>query len=81
MHPRGNARVWTWFRAIDDDQLRISPVVYLEMREGWERERKKLAARGDNTANADAKLAALDLFERDFAQDFFHQRRLRLLKL
>ena len=67
MRPQGHANVRAWIATIDDDQIRVSPVVYREMREGRERERRKLLASGEDTAGVDRALAALDQFEKDFA--------------
>jgi toxin FitB len=63
----GNSQVRAWLATIDDDQQRVSPVVYQEMREGRERERRKLAAKARDTSKVDAQLAALDQFEKDYA--------------
>lgn len=67
MGAHGNAEVKAWLRTVDDDQFRISPIVYQEMREGRERQRRKLAAQGGDTSVVDAQLAALDQFEQDYA--------------
>lgn len=67
MGVHGNVHVRAWLKTIDDDQYRISPVVYQEMRGGRERERRKLVDRGKETSQVDAQLAALDAFEMEFA--------------
>ena len=67
MGSRGNAAVRAWLGTIDDDQIRVSPVVYREMRQGCERELRKLTAKGGDTAVVLQALAALDAFERDYA--------------
>ena len=66
MHPQGHANVRAWLKSIDDDQIRISPVAYREMREGRERQRRKLLDSGGDTTQVDASLAALDAFEKEF---------------
>jgi hypothetical protein len=63
----GNARVRAWFATVNDDQLRVSAITFLEKREGWARRRRKLAAQGKDTAPADHALAALTAFEDAFA--------------
>ncbi|GAN98670.1 MULTISPECIES: PIN domain-containing protein [Komagataeibacter] len=67
MGDAGNSYVKAWLDTIDDDQYRISPIVYQEMREGRERERIRLEKKGQDTARVIAQLAALDNFEREYA--------------
>lgn len=68
MGDAGNANVRAWLDTIDDDQYRISPIVYQEMREGRERERVRLEKKGQDTALVVAQLAALDDFEQEYAE-------------
>jgi len=63
----GNAAVGAWLSTIDDDQLRISPVVYREMRQGCESERRRCLAVGKDISKVEKALAALDRFETDYA--------------
>lgn len=65
-HPRGHANVRAWLATIDDDQIRVSPVIYREMRGGVEAQRRKLVRNGKDTTLADGALAALDQFEKDY---------------
>ncbi len=39
MHPDGNPRVRAWLANIDDHQLRLSAIMFLESGKGLERER------------------------------------------
>jgi predicted nucleic acid-binding protein len=64
---RGHAEVRTWRNTIDDDQIRVSPIVYRELRQGCERELRKRKERGKETSDVEAALAALDQFEKDYA--------------
>lgn len=64
---RGHAQVRAWLNTINDDQIRVSPVVYREMREGCEREFRKRKERGKDSADVEAALAVLDQFEKDYA--------------
>lgn len=63
----GSAQVHTWLNTINDDQIRVSPVVYREMREGCERELRKRKERHTDLAVVEAALALLDQFEMDYA--------------
>jgi toxin FitB len=67
MGARGHAHVRSWLKTINDDQIRVSPVVYRELREGCERELRKRKARGKDAADVEAALAAFDRFEKDYA--------------
>lgn len=67
MGERGHAQVKAWLETINDDQIRVSPVVYGEMREGCERELRKRRKAGTDTTQVEAALAALDQFEKDYA--------------
>ena len=62
----GNANVMAWLDTVDDDQLRISPIVYQELREGWERERVRFENKGRDTTPVVAQLALLDDFEQAY---------------
>lgn len=63
----GDVQVRAWVDTIDDDQIRVSPVVYREMRGGCERELRKRQATGKDTQPVEAALAVLDQFEKDYA--------------
>ena len=63
LKPGGNAQVWTWRRTVRDDQLRLSAFTLFEVRRGWQRQRRKLAANGDDTGPVDAKLAEIARLE------------------
>ena len=52
----GSAQVHTWLNTINDDQIRVSPVVYREMREGCERELRKRKERHTDLAVVEAAL-------------------------
>lgn len=68
MGPRGNPQVRAWLRTINDDQIRVSPVVYREMRQGWERELQRRKQTGKLADDVEKKLADLDCFEKDYAE-------------
>jgi predicted nucleic acid-binding protein len=66
MHPGGAAAVRAWLAGVDDSQLRVSALTFFEKRRGWERRRRKLADRGLDTAEADARLVELTAYEKRF---------------
>ena len=56
-HAKGNANVLAWRATVRDDQLRISSIIYLEMRRGWEAERRKRLTAKQNVTDIDKKIA------------------------
>jgi predicted nucleic acid-binding protein len=68
MGSRGNAQVRAWLGTINDDQIRVSPVVYREMRQGWERELQRRKQAHKPVDDVEKKLADLDRFEKDYAE-------------
>ncbi len=67
MRPGGNAQVRDWLASVNDSDLRVSASTFYEKRLGWERQRRKLAAAGEDTGGADAALVAIAQFEAAFA--------------
>lgn len=68
MRPGGDANVRNWLATVSDHVLRVSAITFFEKRRGWERQRRKLEHAGKDTADVDAKLKALDLFEEAYAE-------------
>lgn len=66
MGSKGDANVKAWLDTVDDDQYRISPIVYQEMRRGREKQLADLIRKNQDTSQVVNYLAALDRFEQDF---------------
>lgn len=60
---RGNRRVKAWLATINDDQLRVSAMTFVEKREGWVRHRRKLEGQGKDTTEVDQRLQELAQLE------------------
>ena len=67
MHPKGNARVRAWLASVNDHQLRLSAIMFLENRKGLERERLRLETKSKDASIVHAKLAALEALATEFA--------------
>ena len=57
---RGNANVLAWRATVPDNQLRVSSIIYLEMRRGWETERRKRLAAKLSVTDIDEKIAQIE---------------------
>lgn len=67
MHANGHAQVRAWLASVNDHQLRLSAVMFLESRKGLERERLRREKAGKDASDVLAKMAALDTLADEFA--------------
>ena len=66
MHPRGNPQVRTWLASVNDHQLRLSAVMFLESRKGLERERLRREKAGKDASDVLAATADLEALADEF---------------
>ena len=64
----GHLNVRAWSSTVNDSDLRLSVISFVEKRMGWENKRNGLLQKGKDTAEADAALQELTRLEADFAQ-------------
>lgn len=66
MHPKGNAQVRAWLASVDDHQLRLSAIMFLESSKGLERERLRREKKGEDMNVVHTRKAALDALSMEF---------------
>jgi len=66
MHPKGNPQVRAWLASVNDHQLRLSAVMFLESHKGLERERLRREKAGKDASDILAALADLEALAGDF---------------